>query len=84
VQANKAGLKALLINRIGDLGLLFALLLIYKYFRTVDFAVVFVLVPYFQEVNIGFFGLSINYLNSVCIFFVFGILGKSAQLGLHT
>jgi proton-translocating NADH-quinone oxidoreductase chain L len=74
----------LLINRIGDLGLLLGILLLYKCFRTVDFSIIFVCVPYFKDVTISFMGLSVNYLDSVCILLFVGVMGKSSQLGLHT
>jgi NADH-ubiquinone oxidoreductase chain 5 len=44
IEANKAALKALLMNRIGDFGLLLGILLLFYFFRTVDFSTVFVLV----------------------------------------
>jgi len=54
VQANKAALKAMIMNRIGDFGFLVGVLLIFYFFRTVDFATVFVLAPYFTEVVFSF------------------------------
>jgi NADH:ubiquinone oxidoreductase subunit 5 (subunit L)/multisubunit Na+/H+ antiporter MnhA subunit len=66
VQANKAALKAVILNRIGDFGLTFGVLLIFFYFKTVDFATVFLLVPLMSEffftchINLGFFTLHYN------------------------
>jgi NADH-quinone oxidoreductase subunit L len=54
VQASKSALKALVVNRIGDFGYLLGLLLVYYFFRTVDFSVVFVLVPFFTDVTFSF------------------------------
>jgi NADH:ubiquinone oxidoreductase subunit 5 (subunit L)/multisubunit Na+/H+ antiporter MnhA subunit len=54
VQANKAAVQAMIMNRIGDFGFLVGVLLIFYFFRTVDFATVFVLVPYFTEVVFTF------------------------------
>lgn len=39
-------MKALIINRIGDFGLTLGLALIFHVFQSLDFAVVFGLVPY--------------------------------------
>jgi NADH-ubiquinone oxidoreductase chain 5 len=48
IEANKAAMKALLMNRIGDFGLLLGILLLFYFLRTVDFSVVFTLAPYFM------------------------------------
>lgn len=46
VQANKAALKALIMNRIGDFGLTLGILLVFSIFKSVDFGTVFSLVSY--------------------------------------
>ena len=55
IQANKAALKAIVMNRMGDFGYLCGLLLVYYFFRTVDFSIVFVLAPFFTDVTFSFF-----------------------------
>jgi proton-translocating NADH-quinone oxidoreductase chain L len=92
VQANKSAMKAVILNRVGDLGLLFAILLIFFYFKSVDFATVFLLAPLFSEfffnvrLELGFFTLDYNVhiLSFICFWLLFGAVGKSAQIGLHT
>jgi proton-translocating NADH-quinone oxidoreductase chain L len=92
VQANKAALKAILLNRVGDFGLLYAILLIFYYFKSVDFATVFLLAPLMSEffftcqIEVGFFSLycNIHVLSFICFWLFFGAVGKSAQIGLHT
>jgi proton-translocating NADH-quinone oxidoreductase chain L len=92
VQANKAALKAIVLNRVGDFGLLFAILLIFFYFKSVDFATVFLLAPLLSEffftchIELGFFTLdyNIHVLSFICFWLFFGAVGKSAQIGLHT
>jgi proton-translocating NADH-quinone oxidoreductase chain L len=84
VQANKSALKALIMNRIGDFGYLLGLLLVYYFFRTVDFSVVFVLVPFFTDVTFSFLLWNLSVLDSICFFLFVGSIGKSAQVGLHT
>jgi len=84
VQANKSALKALIMNRIGDFGLLIGILLLFFYFRSVDFAVVFVLAPYFNLIECFFLGHSLKILSVISFFLFVGSVGKSAQIGLHT
>ena len=54
VQANKSALKAIVMNRVGDFSFICSLLLIYFFFRSVDFSIVFVLAPFFTEVSFSF------------------------------
>ena len=71
-------------NRIGDFGLLVGILLIFYYFRSVDFSTIFVLIPYFVGIYIKILNHKINLLFFISIFLFLGSIGKSAQLGLHT
>nr|YP_010830634.1 NADH dehydrogenase subunit 5 [Homophyllia bowerbanki]WFF50348.1 NADH dehydrogenase subunit 5 [Homophyllia bowerbanki] len=72
LEANRAAIKAMLVNKVGDIGLLLAMFLLWKNFGSLDFSSVFNLVSPTKEV---FF---------ICLFLFFGVMGKSAQLGLHT
>jgi NADH:ubiquinone oxidoreductase subunit 5 (subunit L)/multisubunit Na+/H+ antiporter MnhA subunit len=84
IEANKAALKALLINRIGDFGLLLGILLIFYFIRTVDFSVVFTLAPYFMLKTFLIFSCEFEILSSASLLLFIGSIGKSAQIGLHT
>lgn len=84
IQANKAAIKAMLINRIGDFCLLIGIMLIFVYFKAVDYATVAVLSPFFKGKVINFLNLDVDLLSTICIFLFLGAVGKSAQLGLHT
>lgn len=84
MQANKAAIKALLVNRIGDFGLIIGLSLIYVIFKSLNYFVVFPLVNLYQLDSIAFFGYNFNVLNLICFFIFLGAVGKSAQIGLHT
>jgi len=55
LQANKAGIKAMIINRVGDVGLACGVCSIFTIFKTSDFSVVFSLVPYFLGSTYNFF-----------------------------
>lgn len=83
-QANKSAMKAMLVNRFGDLGLLFAIIIIYYYFKSLDFAVVFSLVPFLKDLSVVFLVWDINIITFAGIFLFIAAVGKSAQLGLHT
>ena len=84
VQANKAALKAIIMNRVGDFGLTFAILLIFFYFKSVDFGVVFLLAPilsdFFFTINFNLFFLTLNcnihVMSFICFFFVCGCCRK--------
>lgn len=84
LQANKAAIKAMLVNRIGDLALLIAIFAIFFVFNSLDYEVVFSLVPKIVNLNIIIFSLQIPILDFIAILLFFGAMGKSAQIGLHT
>jgi len=84
IQANKAAIKAMLVNRVGDFAILLAIFSIYFVFNTLDYDVIFTLVPLVlnYSVLVGFVKLPL--LDLICILLFIGAMGKSAQLGLHT
>lgn len=84
LQANKAAIKALIVNRVGDFGLIIGISLIYSMFKSLNYFVVFPLASFYTEDIIYFFNFQINALNLICFFIFLGAIGKSAQIGLHT
>jgi len=84
LQANKAAIKALIVNRVGDFGLIIGLSLIYLIFKSLNYFVVFPLVSLYVNDYIYIFNLKINAINLICFFIFIGAVGKSAQIGLHT
>lgn len=84
IAANKAAMKALIINRIGDFGLTLGLALIFHVFQSLDFAVVFGLVPYHFNSTINILNWEIYSLTLISLLLFIGAMGKSAQIGLHT
>eukprot|EP00797_Seminavis_robusta_P035579 Sro884_mit_g215800.1 nad5 (651) ;mRNA; f:20652-22604 len=84
IQANKAAIKAMLMNRIGDFSLIIGIIIIFIYYKSVDYATVAALVPFFKTDVINFLNLNVNLLTVIGIFLFIGAVGKSAQLGLHT
>jgi len=84
-QANKSSLKAVIINRIGDLFLILAISIIYTIYGSVDYITVFGLNFHLIHLTLGtFFNFSINWLDLITIFLLIAAMAKSAQVGLHT
>lgn len=84
IQANKAAIKAMLMNRVGDFALALAIFLSFYLFSTVDYSVIFSLVPNFVNHTLNILNFKINAIELLCFLLFFGAVGKSAQLGLHT
>jgi len=84
IQANKAAIKAMLVNRIGDFSLLLAIFAIYLVFNSLDYDVVFGLAPLVASHKIIVGNVEVPALDMICILLFIGAMGKSAQLGLHT
>ena len=84
IQANKAAIKAILVNRVGDFGLCLGIFIIFFQFGSVNYATVFSLVPFVSGNIFTFFSFSVNIIDFICFFLFIGSVGKSAQLGLHT
>jgi proton-translocating NADH-quinone oxidoreductase chain L len=84
IQANKSAMKAIIMNRFGDFGIYFALILIFIFFKTFDFNIIFSLNDLFYNYYILFFNFRINIITLICLFLFIGVMGKSSQLGLHT
>jgi NADH-ubiquinone oxidoreductase chain 5 len=84
LQANKAAIKAMLLNRIGDFALLLALFAIYFVFNTLNYDIVFNLSPLFSDYRLLIGNFQIPVIDFICLMLFVGAMGKSAQLGLHT
>lgn len=80
-QANKSAIKAVLVNRFGDFGIYFALLIIFYCFRSFDFSVIFTVIHFLREFEWCF---NTDLIYWICLYLFIGSVGKSAQLGLHT
>ena len=82
--ANNASMKAFIVNRVGDLGLLIAMFLIFKTFGTLTFSEVFSQAADQSKNSIKIFGGEYNLITMICVFLFIGAMGKSAQILLHT
>jgi len=73
---NDAAKKAFIVNRVGDLGFLLAMFLIFKEFGTLEYQQVFAKVAHYDLGN--------PTLTAIAILLFVGAMGKSAQLPLFT
>lgn len=74
----------MIVNRVGDFGLLFAILVMFKLFKSIEFSSIFSIVPIFYKKYFIFFGLNLGVIPTICFLLFIGAMGKSAQIGLHT
>ena len=84
LQANKAAIKAMIVNRVGDFGLALGILMIFNYFCALDYATVFAIGHLLSDQTVTFFCFDVHLITVVCLLLFVGSVGKSAQLGLHT
>jgi NADH-quinone oxidoreductase subunit L len=75
--ATTAGMKAFVINVIGDVGLVFAAFFIFRELGTFDYLAAFDAAPQHFSTNQGV-------VIAICLLLVVGAFAKSAQLPLHT
>ncbi|MEM1082159.1 MAG: NADH-quinone oxidoreductase subunit L, partial [Pseudomonadota bacterium] len=82
--ATRANLKAFLVNRAGDFGLLLGIAAVSKYTGSLDFAEVFAAAPSLADTTITLIGgVEWSVLTFICICLFIGAMGKSAQVPLH-
>lgn len=84
VSAIEGGLKAFLINRVGDFGFILGLGLILTYAGSLDYVTVFKHAQIFAGETISIFNdRSWSLITVICICLFVGAMGKSAQVPLH-
>jgi NADH-ubiquinone oxidoreductase chain 5 len=74
IQANKAAILALTMNRVGDMGLSIGFFAIFALFGSVDYSTVFNLAPFMNETAI----------TVISLLLLMGAMAKSAQIPLHS
>ncbi len=79
--ANKAALKAMIINRIADVFFILAIVMLFFFSKTTDYIVIFHLIPYVGFLNFDIF--IFKGMELINILLLIGAFGKSAQIGLH-
>ena len=84
LQANKAAIKAMLVNRISDFALVLGILTIFISFKSVEYASVFGAIPLMENFFFSFLNINLNIIDTICLLLFIGAMGKSAQIILHT
>ena len=88
LQANKAAIKAIVVNKIGDFALVIAISTCFFLFHSLDFSVIFSCIPFFLDdfflIYIVIGHIQINFIGFIGLMLFIGAVGKSAQLLLHT
>lgn len=88
-EANVAAMKAFIVNRVADMGLVLGICAIFLVFQTIDYEVLFKGLSAYSQNSldrpiVSYFGCQVDALNLIGILVFIGAMGKSAQLGLHT
>ena len=83
LQANKAAIKAMLINRISDLILLLGVLTIFYNIRTIEYFSTFAAISIVKDFHFIFCNYILSIIDVICILIFIGAMGKSAQIFLH-
>ena len=81
--AINANYKAFIVNRVGDVGLLLGLCLIFLIYGSTDYNEIFNLKFSIFSDQLNIFGYSFNTLSAVCFLLFIGAMAKSAQIPLH-
>jgi NADH-ubiquinone oxidoreductase chain 5 len=74
IQANKAAILALTMNRVGDMGLSIGFFALFALFGSLDYSVIFNLTPFMNETAIIV----------IALLLLSGAMAKSAQIPLHS
>ncbi|MAF68105.1 MAG: NADH-quinone oxidoreductase subunit L [Micavibrio sp.] len=82
--ANKAAIKAFVVNRVGDFGLTLGIMTTFVVFGSISFDVIFENAPAQAAATFNFLGYDTHALTLIGLLLFIGAMGKSAQLGLHT
>jgi NADH-quinone oxidoreductase subunit L len=82
--ANAAAMKAFVVNRVGDFGLILGMAAIYFTVGSLQFDEVFAAADALAQGQFDFLGLTLPTLTTICLLLFMGAMGKSAQFMLHT
>jgi len=69
IQASKSAIKAMLVNRVGDVGLMLGICTAFLTFKTVDYAVMFALEPIVLDKTLSFLGFEFSVLTVITFLF---------------
>jgi proton-translocating NADH-quinone oxidoreductase chain L len=83
LQANKAAIKAMLVNRISDLVLLLGILTVFYNIRTIEYFSAFAAISIVKDFCFSFASYYLSIIDVICVLIFIGAMGKSAQIFLH-
>ncbi len=81
--ANKAAIKAFIVNRIGDFAFIIGIILMLIYASSIEFIDVFLQSQDLAVMTITILGYNFAVLDVICFMLFVGCMGKSAQIGMH-
>jgi NADH-quinone oxidoreductase subunit L len=79
-----AAIKAMLVNRIGDLFFAVGIGMIFFIFGSISFSDIFQAIPQHLDAKYHLFGTDLSAYEVIGILILIGAMGKSAEIGLHT
>jgi NADH-quinone oxidoreductase subunit L len=82
--ANAAAIKAFVVNRVGDFGLILGIATLFLTIGSVEFDTVFAAIPELADKTFHFLGYDVPIVTTACLLLFMGAMGKSAQFLLHT
>ncbi len=82
--AKDAAMKAFIVNRVGDFGLILGIFAIYQVLGSLNFNEVFMAATEKSVSTIEIMGTQFHAMTVICLLLFIGAMGKSAQIGLHT
>jgi NADH:ubiquinone oxidoreductase subunit 5 (subunit L)/multisubunit Na+/H+ antiporter MnhA subunit len=69
IQASKSAIKAMLVNRVGDVGLMLGICTTFLVFKSVDYAVIFALTPVAINKTFSFFSIDFSVISVITFLF---------------
>ncbi len=82
--ANRASMKAFIVNRVGDFGYALGIFGLFYMVDSIQFDDIFAAAPQLAEQSFRFIGMEVNAAEALALLLFVGAMGKSAQLFLHT
>jgi NADH-ubiquinone oxidoreductase chain 5 len=70
IQASKSAIKAMLVNRVGDVGLMLGICGAFLTFKSIDYAVIFALTPIAINTTFSFFCFDLSAISVISFFFI--------------
>jgi NADH:ubiquinone oxidoreductase subunit 5 (subunit L)/multisubunit Na+/H+ antiporter MnhA subunit len=86
LQASKAAIQAMLLNRVGDIALALGIICLFFSYKTTNYQTLFTCVVNFYSLaplQLGGYFNQCSLLDFACILLFIGAMGKSGQFGLH-